>query len=145
DKWWRWSTWKSLSGSFLNATRRSPRHGRNRCGRSRLFFCSCWAALWPSGESVGGKECREIELGTTNIQQPTSNIQRGWWMSNHWLFDVGCWMLDVFPFDNSFPQFVPRPDQRAAHARLGRRRGGRARIWRTIFRVGRFVAAGGGE
>src|SRR5205809_4390220 len=37
-------------------------------------------------------------LGTSNIQHPTSNTQPpiNGPIGNHWLFDVGCWVLDVF-------------------------------------------------
>src|SRR5437773_366300 len=38
------------------------------------------------------------EHRTSNIQHPTSNTQPpiNGPIGNHWLFDVGCWVLDVF-------------------------------------------------
>ena len=39
----------------------------------------------------------KFHLGTTNIQHRTSNNQFSECApSAHWMFDVGCWMLDVF-------------------------------------------------
>ena len=36
-----------------------------------------------------------------NIQHPTSDIQRPMARSNHpWMFNVGCWVFDVFHFSN---------------------------------------------
>src|ERR1022692_2288648 len=44
-------------------------------------------------------------IQTTNIQHPTSNIQWPGLRQYNWLFDVGCWMLDVYPSSSrkSFP------------------------------------------
>ena len=37
--------------------------------------------------------------GTSNIQHPTSNAQfEKCAPSTHWMFSVGCWLLDVFTF-----------------------------------------------
>src|SRR5216110_3222083 len=54
-------------------------------------------------------------LGTPNIQHPTSNTQPpiNGPIGNHWLFDIGCWVLDVFlrfmgSMRKFFGEFSPR-------------------------------------
>src|SRR3569833_831897 len=51
----------------------------------------CWA------EAVMGNRRNRIKNKhpTTNIEQPTSNNAR---TGDNWMFDVGCWVLDVFLF-----------------------------------------------
>src|SRR6266480_8101533 len=56
-------------------------------------------------------------LGTSNIQHPTSNTQPpiNGPIGNHWLFDVGCWVLDVFlrfmgSMRDIFGEFSPRDE-----------------------------------
>src|SRR5438046_5938585 len=55
------------------------------------------------------------EHRTSNIQRPTSNTQPpiNGPIGNHWLFDVGCWVLDVFlrfmgSMHEVFGEFSPR-------------------------------------
>src|SRR5437773_6873301 len=55
------------------------------------------------------------EHRTSNIQHPTSNTQppTNGPIGNHWLFDVGCWVLDVFlrfmgSMRDIFGEFSPR-------------------------------------
>ena len=36
---------------------------------------------------------KNIQYPTPNIEHPINSSSR-----DHWMFDVGCWMLDVFEF-----------------------------------------------
>src|SRR5207247_4058228 len=103
-----------------------------------MLDVGCWMSSFVSGFGSGvqwrsfasGKSFHEA-LGTSNIQHPTSNTQPpiNGPIGNHWLFDIGCWVLDVFlrfmgSMREVFGEFFPR-------GRLGL---GRA-VSRILFRL----------
>src|SRR5437773_834455 len=75
------------------------------------------------------------EHRTSNIQHPTSNTQppiNG--IGNHWLFDVGCWVLDVFlRFMGSMREFFGEFSPHSFVVGRGRKAG--SETFRTLRRI----------